>query len=113
MTSNPSGITPVDMRVLVRPDPVEEKTKGGILLADTTKEKEKYAGTRATLIAKGPNAFREWGLTEDGEPRNGIGIGSRVHFAQYSGARIKGEDGEDYVIMNDADITSIIEGSHV
>lgn len=113
MYPNPSGIEPVDMRVLVKPDPVEEKTKGGILLAETTQEKQKYAGTKATLIAKGPNAFRDWGLTDDGEPRNGIQPGSRVHFAQYSGARIKGEDGEDYVIMNDADITSIIEGSNV
>lgn len=110
MTVNPSGITPVDMRVLVKPDKVEEKTTGGIILADITKEKEKYAGTRATLVAVGPNAFRDWGLDEDGNPKNGVEPGSRVHFAQYSGARIKGEDGEDYVIMNDADLTSIIEG---
>lgn len=102
---NSSGITPVDMRVLVKPDPVEEKTAGGIILTDTAVDRQKYAGTRATLIAAGPNAFREWG---DG---NAVKPGLRIHFAQYSGARIKGEDGEDYVIMNDADVTSIIEGS--
>lgn len=102
---NPSGITPVDMRVLVKPDPVEETTKGGLILADVTKEKQKYAGTKATLIATGPNAFKDWG------PGTGIQPGVRVHFAQYSGARIKGEDGEDYVIMNDADLTCTIEGT--
>lgn len=102
---NQSGITPVDLRVLVKPDPVEEKTAGGIWKPDSTTDKEKYAGTRATLIAVGANAFKEWG---DG---NGIQPGSRVHFAQYSGARIKGEDGAEYVVMNDADITCIIEGS--
>jgi chaperonin GroES len=102
---NPSGITPVDLRVLVKPDPVEEKTAGGILLADSTKDRQKYAGTRATLIAAGPNAFMEWG------EGNGIKPGARVHYAQYSGAQIKGEDGEDYVVMNDKDLTAIIEGS--
>ena len=105
MTLNTSGIQPVDLRVLVKPDPVEEKTSGGIFLADTTKERQQYAGTRATLIAVGANAFKEWG------EGNGIKPGARVHFAQYSGARIKGEDGADYVVMNDADITCTIEGS--
>jgi chaperonin GroES len=97
------GIQPLDLRVLVKPDPVEEKTSGGIILADATKEREKYAGTKATLVAVGCNAFREWGDARKPAP------GDRVHFAQYSGARIKGEDGEDYVIMNDADLTSIVE----
>lgn len=101
---NPSGITPVDMRVLVKPDPVEEKI-GAIILADITKDKAKYAGTKATLIAVGANAFKDWGEGNDIKP------GARVHFAQYSGARLKGEDGEDYVVMNDADLTSTIEGS--
>lgn len=104
MTQNPSGIVPLDLRVLVKPDPVEEKTSGGIILADTTKDREKYAGTKATLIAVGCNAFREWG-DEAQKPVPG----ARVHFAQYSGSRIKGEDGEEYVIMNDADLTSIVE----
>lgn len=108
--TNPSGIAPVDMRVLVKPDPVEEQTKGGIILAETTKEKQKYAGTKATLIAAGPNAFRDWGLDDDGRPAHGVSPGSRVHFAQYSGARLKGLDGEDYVIMNDADLCAVLEG---
>jgi len=101
---NKSGICPVDLRVLVKPDPVEEKTAGGIILADATKEKAKYAGTKATLVAAGDNAFMEWGPTAR-KPRPG----DRVHFAQYTGARIQGEDGEDYVVMNDKDLTAIVE----
>lgn len=102
--TNPSGIKPVDMRVLVKPDPVEEVTAGGIIKPQTTADREKFAGTKATLVATGSNAFRDWGDGADKpEP------GARVHFAQYSGSRIKGEDGEDYVIMNDADLTSILE----
>lgn len=102
---NPSGISPADSKVLVKPDPVEEVTKGGIYLADTTRERDKYAGTKATLIAVGPNAFGDWGDGNDIKP------GSRVLYAQYSGARQKGLDGEDYVVMNDEDIICTIEGS--
>lgn len=100
---NTSGIRPVDMRVLVKPDPVEERTAGGIWKPDMAQEKEKYSGTKATLIAAGDNAFKDWGDVMRPEP------GSRVHFAQYTGARIKGTDAEDYIILNDADLTAIIE----
>lgn len=96
--TNPSGIQPADVKVLVRPDPVEEKTKGGIILADVTKERDKYATTRGALIAKGPNAFAEWGEAA------AFGLGSRVVFAQYAGLRVKGDDGEDYLVMNDEDL---------
>jgi len=102
---NTSGITPLDVKVLVKPDPVEEKTAGGIILADTTKEKSRYAGTKATLIAVGPNAFREWG------EGNGPRVGDRVLYAQYSGARQKGDDGEEYVVMNDEDLICTVEGA--
>lgn len=103
--TNPSGIVPVDMRVLVKPDPVEEKI-GSILLTDAAKDKAKYAGTKATLVAVGSNAFKDWGDHAD-KPAPG----ARVHFAQYSGSEIRGEDDERYVIMNDADLTSILEGA--
>jgi chaperonin GroES len=99
---NPSGIAPLDVKVLVRPDPVEEKTAGGIILADTTKDQKKYAATRGVLVARGPNAFREWG---DG---NAPADGARVVFAQYAGLRIKGDDGEDVVLMNDEDVVGVV-----
>jgi chaperonin GroES len=107
-TINTSGIHPVDLRVLVKPDPVEEVTKGGIIIADATKDKQKFAGTKATLIAVGCNAFLEWGQgARKPQP------GDRVHYAQYSGSWIKGDDGADYVILNDKDLTSIVEASDV
>ena len=98
--TNPSGIFPLDVKVLVKPDPVEEKTKGGIILADTTKDRDKYATTRGTVILKGPNAFAEWG------EGNAPVAGARVVFAQYAGLRVKGDDGEDYLVMNDEDVIS-------
>lgn len=101
---NTSGLTPLDLRILVKPDPVEEKTKGGIILADTTRDKSKYAATKATLVAVGENAFREWG-----EGARKPKPGDRVLFAQYSGARHEGNDGQDYICMNDADLLAVIE----
>lgn len=101
--SNPSGIVPLDLRIVVKPDPVEEVTKGGIILADTTKDRTKYAATKATVVAIGCNAFKEWG---DGAKRPRLG--DRVIYAQYTGAREKGVDGEDYVVMNDADLLAVI-----
>jgi chaperonin GroES len=102
---NPSGITPLDLRIVVKPDPVEEVTKGGIILADTTKDRAKYAGTQATFLAAGENAFGEWGVTAR-KPKPG----DRVLFAQYSGAEHKGADGERYVVMNDKDLLAVIGG---
>lgn len=100
---NPSGITPLDLRVLVLPDPVEEKTKGGIILADVSKDKEKYAATRGLLVAVGENAFKEWGAGAAPE------IGQRILYAQYAGSRFKGDDGEDYIVMNDADVVGVVQ----
>lgn len=101
---NTSGFVPVDLRVLVKPDASLTKSAGGIDLPDSVIEKAKFAGTKATFIQAGANAFKEWG-SEARKPSPG----DRVHFAQYSGSRFKGEDGEDYVVMNDGDLTGILE----
>lgn len=101
---NASGIHPLDLRIVVKPDPVEEVSKGGVLMPDQIKDRSKYAATKATLVAVGANAFREWGDdAKKPEP------GDRVLFAQYTGAREKGADGADYVVMNDADLLAVIE----
>lgn len=99
--THPSGFAPMDVKVLVKPDPVEEVTKGGIILADTTKDKQKYAATRGTLAAIGPNAFLEWGSGPKPE------AGDRILFAQYAGSRFKGDDGEEWVLMNDEDVIAV------
>ncbi len=96
---NPSGIEPADVKVLVLPDPVEEKTRGGIIIPENVQDQQKYATIKATLIARGPNAFMEWGPSEeDFRP------GCRVVVAQYAGRRMKGVDGLEYVILNDEDV---------
>lgn len=97
---NASGISPADVKALVKPDPVEQKTAGGIWKPESTQDRDKYATTRGTLVATGPNAFAEWGEGNRLQP------GSRVVFAQYAGLRIKGDDGEDYLIVNDEDVVA-------
>lgn len=105
---NTSGLVPVDLRILVKPDAVEEVTAGGIIRPDAVRDKAKYAATKATLVEVGDNAFRDW--RKDG-PVKTPKPGDRIIFAQYTGAREKGADGEDYIVMNDADLLAVIEES--
>lgn len=99
---NNSGITPMDLRVLVLPDPVQEKTAGGIFLPDQSKEQEKYATVKGTLVAVGENAWEEAASRSPGFTRPKPG--DRVMMAKYGGIMIKGSDGQDYRIMNDEDV---------
>ena len=100
---NTSGIVPTDVKVLFYPDPVEEKTAGGIILADAFKEKQQYATVKGTLLALGPNAFAEWGSD------NGPQTGDRVVTAQYAGLNIDGADGRKYRLCNDEDIIALLK----
>jgi len=102
--SNESGIRPLDLKVLLLPEAPKEKI-GSIILADQTKDKEKFAGVRALLLDKGPNAFREWG--EGAAPE----LGSTVMIAQYAGLRQKGADGLEYTIANDSDVIAVLEAA--
>lgn len=101
--TNSSGINPVDVKVLVLPDKVEEVTAGGVYKPQQSVDKEKYATTRATLVAVGPNAFSEWGDGNRPTP------GARVLVAQYAGSRAKGDDKQEYVLANDEDVIGTLE----
>lgn len=96
MIENKCGVHPLDVKCLVLPDPVVEKTSGGIILSDETKEKEAWKRQKCTLIAVGASAFAEWG---DDKPQPG----DRVFVAQYAGSKIE-EGGETYWLINDLDI---------
>lgn len=105
--TNTSGVRPLDNRVLVKPDNVENKTAGGIYLPDDHTDKQQMAQIRATLVAAGVNAWAEAKVSPDFEAP---APGSRVLIAKYGGIVIDGDDGEKYRIMNDEDITAILEG---
>ena len=91
---------PLHDRVVVRRVEAEEKTKGGIIIPDTAKEKP----MEGEVIAVGPGA-----RNEDGElvPLD-VKAGDRVLFGKWSGTEVK-LDGEDLLIMKESDIMGIIE----
>lgn len=104
---NPSGFAPLDVRVLVRPDVVEKKTAGGILLPEQHTDREDMAQIKATLVAVGVNAWGEAKANPDFDPP---APGTRVLIAKYGGIVVDGRDGEKYRVMNDVDVTAVIEG---
>ena len=92
-------IQPLADRVIVKPAPAEETTKGGIILPDTVKEKP----IEGTVVAVGAGR-----VTEEGEnvPMN-VKPGDKILYGKYSGTEIKIE-GEEYLIMRESDIYGII-----
>ena len=91
---------PLQDRVLVRRIEEEEKTKGGIIIPDTAKEKP----MEGEVIAAGPG-IRD----DDGKLRPlDVKVGDRVLFGKWSGTEIK-IDGEDLVVMKESDIMGVVE----
>lgn len=104
--TNTSGFTPLDVRVLVRPDVVEEKI-GSIFVPEQHKEREQMAQIRGTLVAAGVNA---WGEAKANPDFTAPEPGTRVLIAKYGGIVVDGADGAKYRVMNDVDVTAVIEG---
>lgn len=92
-------ITPLQDRVIVKPKPADEQTKGGIILPDTAKEKP----MEGSIIAVGPGRF-----TDDGKKIDmSVKEGDKVLYGKYSGTDVT-IDGEEYLIMRESDIFGII-----
>ncbi|MBX2928891.1 MAG: co-chaperone GroES [Saprospiraceae bacterium] len=85
---------PIGDRVVVKPAPAEEKTKGGIIIPDTAKEKPQ----RGEVVAVGPG--------KDGNLMT-VQTGDIVLYGKYAGQEIN-FDGVDYMIMREDDILVII-----
>jgi len=97
MTS--TNFRPLHDRVVVRRVESEEKTKGGIIIPDTAKEKPQ----EGEVIAVGPGARNEAGKVVALD----VKVGDRVLFGKWSGTEVK-LNGEDLLIMKEADIMGII-----
>ncbi|MGJ4917729.1 co-chaperone GroES [Bradyrhizobium oligotrophicum] len=91
---------PLHDRVLVRRIDAEEKTKGGIIIPDTAKEKPQ----EGEIVAAGPGARNEQGQ----QVALGVEPGDRVLFAKWSGTEVK-IDGKDLLIMKESDLLGIID----
>ena len=107
-TPNHSGVIPVEYNVIIKPDPVEEKTSKGLYLPDEHRGREEWATTKATILAISAMAFTK---TANGDAWEGPKpvVGGRVMFAKYEGKRFFGNDGETYVVLKDEDVIGIID----
>lgn len=94
--------TPLHDRVLVRRIESEEKTKGGLIIPDSAKEKP----SEGEVIAVGPGARKDSGELIDMSVKSG----DRILFGKWSGTEVK-IDGEDLLIMKESDILGIVDPS--
>ncbi|MDR0966403.1 MAG: co-chaperone GroES [Myxococcales bacterium] len=94
-------IRPLQDRVIVKRVQEEEKTKGGIIIPDSAKEKP----LEGIIVAAGKGK-----VMEDGKVRPlDLKEGDRVLFGKYSGTEIK-IDGEEHLILREEDVLGVIEG---
>ena len=96
------NIRPLQDRVILKRVKEEEKTKGGIIIPDTAKEKP----MEGEIVAVGPGARDESGKLVPPD----VNAGDRILFGKWSGTEIK-LDGVEYLIMKESDIMGILEGS--
>lgn len=94
-------IRPLGDRVLVQRMQSEEKTKGGLFIPETAKEKP----IEAKVVSVGPGKRDDSGKLI--EPN--VKAGDRVLFGKYSGTEVK-IDGEEHLILREEDILGVIEG---
>jgi chaperonin GroES len=93
-------IRPLHDRILVRRIDEETKTKGGIIIPDTAKEKPQEG--RVVAVGSGR-------VTEDGKVRPlDVQKGDRILFSKYSGSEVK-LDGEEHLIVREEDVLAILE----
>lgn len=92
-------INPLSDRIVVKPAEAEEKTKGGLFLPDTAKEKPVWG----EVIAAGPGK-----VTDDGKkiPME-VKVGDKVLYGKYSGTEVS-VDGQEVLIMRESDIFAIM-----
>ncbi len=90
---------PLGDRVLVRRVEEEAKTKGGIIIPDTAKEKPQ----EGEVLSTGPGARDESGKRVDMD----VKAGDRILFGKWSGTEVK-IDGEDLIIMKESDILGVV-----
>lgn len=101
---NNSGIIPTGHYILVLPDEVEKKTKGGIYLATETIDIAERDTTQGVLVAVGPIRWSEFGDGSDWAVP-----GDHVSFGRHAGRDMTGADGKRYILMNCEDVLAVLK----
>ncbi|MFY9402021.1 MAG: co-chaperone GroES [Candidatus Omnitrophota bacterium] len=94
-------IKPLGDRIVIKPLEAEEKTKGGIVIPDTAKEKPQ----EGKVVAVGKGKVLENGGVQAPE----VKVGDKVLYGKYSGNEITTKEGEELLIMREEDILAIIK----
>jgi len=94
-------IKPLGDRIVVKPLEAENKSKGGIVLPDTAKEKPQ----EAKVVAVGKGKVLENGSVQAPE----VKVGDKVLYGKYSGNEITTKEGEELLILREEDILAIIK----
>ncbi len=94
-------IRPLQDRIIVKRVAEEEKTKGGIIIPDTAKEKP----IEGTVIAVGNGKVLENGTVRALD----VKAGDRILFTKYAGTEVK-LDGEEHLMIREEDILGVVEG---
>ena len=95
------NIQPLGDRVVVKPLEAESKTKGGIVLPDSVKEKPQ----EGKVVAVGKGKVLDNGTVHSPE----VKVGDKVLYGKYSGNEITTKEGEELLIMREEDILAIIK----
>ena len=93
------NVKPLSDRIVVKPEPAEEKTASGIILPDTAQEKPQMG----TVLATGPGKVSDSGDLVKITLKNG----DKVLYGKYSGTEIT-VDGDDVLIMRESDILATL-----
>ncbi|KAJ4812707.1 10 kDa chaperonin [Rhynchospora pubera] len=99
-TEDVKDLKPLSDRVLIKVAEVEDKTAGGLLLTEATKEKPSIG----TVVAVGPGALDDEGKRE---PLN-ITPGSTVLYSKYAGSEFKSSDDSDYIALRASDVMAVL-----
>jgi len=94
-------IKPLGDRIVVKPLEAEEKTKGGIVLPDTAKEKPQ----EGKVVAVGKGKVLDNGTVHPLE----VKAGDRILYGKYSGSEITTREGDELLIMREEDVLAVIK----
>ncbi|KAL2932354.1 20 kDa chaperonin chloroplastic [Bienertia sinuspersici] len=99
-TDDVKDLKPMNERVLIKVAEAEEKTAGGLLLAETAKEKPSVG----SVVAVGPGSLDEEG---NRKPLS-VSTGNTVMYSKYAGNEFKGKDGADYIVLRASDVMAVL-----
>ncbi|KAL6633422.1 hypothetical protein ACP70R_026093 [Stipagrostis hirtigluma subsp. patula] len=99
-TDDVKDMKPLNDRVLIKVAEAEDKTPGGLLLTETTKEKPSIG----TVVAVGPGPLDE----EGNRSPLSVSAGSTVLYSKYAGSEFKGADGTNYIVLRVSDLMAIL-----